>query len=102
MPFEVHIGDFTIYHSGDCGNHEKLKVCRQPDLWVIHPRCGMKAAEGAGAVVHPKMVVLAHLQEMGHSKGRYRWTYRDGLDEKARLEEAGFSAVMPLWGDRLV
>ncbi len=101
MPFEIQIGDFTIYHSGDCSNYEKLKVSRQPDLWVVHPRCGMNAVEGAREALHPKKVVLAHLQEMGHSKGRYRWTYRDGLDEKARLEESGFAAVMPLWGDRL-
>jgi hypothetical protein len=100
-PFEIQIGDFTIYHSGDCYSHAKLNVCRQPDLWVLHPRCGMKAVEGARDAVHPKKVVIAHLQEMDHSKGRYRWTYRDGLNEKALLEEAGFAAVMPLWGERL-
>ena len=52
--------------------------------------------------VHPKTAVIAHLQELGHAKGRYRWTYRDGLDEKAQLEAAGISARMPLWGERLV
>ena len=101
-PFEVQIGDFTLYHSGDCCSHEKLHVSRQPDIWIFHPRCGMDAAKGCQEAIHPKLAVIAHLQEMGHAKGRYRWTYRDGLDEKAKLETAGFAARMPLWGDRLV
>ena len=100
-PFEVQIGDFTLYHSGDCCSHEKLHVSRQPDIWVFHPRCGMDATKGCQEAIHPKLAVIAHLQEMGHAKGRYRWTYRDGLDEKAKLETAGFAARMPLWGDRL-
>ena len=100
-PFEVQIGDFTLYHSGDCCSHEKLHVSRQPDIWVFHPRCGMDAVKGGQEAIHPKLAVIAHLQEMGHAKGRYRWTYRDGLDVKARLETAGFAARMPLWGDRL-
>ena len=101
-PFEVQIGNFTLFHSGDCSSHAKLHVSRQPDLWVFHPRCGMKAVEGCQEAIHPKTAVIAHLQELGHAKGRYRWTYRDGLDEKAKLEELGFSARMPLWGERLV
>ena len=100
-PFEVQMGNFTLYHSGDCCDHGKLHVSRPPDLWVFHPRCGMDAVKGCQEAIHPKLAVIAHLQEMGHVKGRYRWTYRDGLNEKARLEAAGFSARMPLWGDRL-
>ena len=100
-PFEVQIGGFTIYHSGDCCSHEKLDVSRRPDIWVFHPRCGMDAAKGCVEAIRPKLAVIAHLQEMGHAKGRYRWTYRDGLDEKAKIEAAGFAARMPLWGERL-
>ena len=99
--FEVHVGDFTIFHSGDCCSHAKLGVSRQPDLWVLHPRCGMKPAIACQEAIRPKKVVIAHLQEMGHTPGRWRWTYRDGLNEKAKLEAAGFKAVMPLWGERL-
>ena len=101
-PFEVQIGNFTLFHSGDCASHAKLQVSRRPDIWVFHPRCGMNAVAGCREAVHPKTAVIAHLQELGHAKGRYRWTYRDGLGEKARLEEAGFPARMPLWGERLV
>ena len=70
-------------------------------MWVLHPRCGMDAATGCVESIRPKLAVVAHLQEMGHAKGRYRWTYRDGLDEKAKIEAAGFAASMPLWGERL-
>ena len=99
--FEVQIGRFVLFHSGDCSSHAKLHVSRQPDMWVFHPRCGMRAAEGCSEAVRPKLAVIGHLQEMGHMKGRYRWTYRDGLDEKSRIEAAGFAAKMPLWGERL-
>ena len=99
--FEVQIGNFTLFHSGDCCSHAKLHVSRPPDLWIFHPRCGMDVAQGCQEAVRPKLAVIAHLQEMGHAKGRYRWTYRDGLDEKAKIETAGFAAKMPLWGERL-
>ena len=101
-PFEVQIGRFTLFHSGDCCSHTKLHVLRRPDLWVFHPYCGMDPVAGCREAINPKLAVIAHLQELGHAKNRYRWTYRDGLDEKAKLEEVGFSARMPLWGERLV
>ena len=100
-PFEVRIGNFTLFHSGDCSSHVKLHVFRQPDMWVFHPRCGMSVVKGCSEAIHPKLAVIAHLQELGHAKGRYRWTYRDGLNEKAKIEAAGFAAKMPLWGERL-
>jgi hypothetical protein len=61
----------------------------------------MDPVAGCREAINPKLAVIAHLQELGHAKGRYRWTYRDGLDIKARLEAAGFTARMPLWGERL-
>ena len=46
--------------------------------------------------------MIGHLQELGHPKERFRWTYRNGLDEKRRIEETGGTpAIMPLWGDRI-
>ena len=101
-PFEVQIGAFTLYHSGDCCSHEKLHVSRQPDMWVFHPYCGMDVTKGCAEAIHPKLAVIAHLQELGHAKDRYRWTYCDGLRQKAKIESAGFVARMPLWGERLM
>lgn len=101
MTFEVRIGNFILFHSGDCSSYAKLHVSRSPDLWVLHPRCGMDAAEACAEAVRPKTAVVAHLQEMSHPIDRYRWTFADGLAEVAKIEAAGFNAVMPLWGDRL-
>jgi L-ascorbate metabolism protein UlaG (beta-lactamase superfamily) len=100
-PFEVQIGNFTLYHSGDCYSHAKLHVSRQPDLWVLHPRCGMDPAKACAEAIRPKKAVVAHLQELGHAKGRARWTYENGMSDCRRIEAAGFPAVMPLWGERL-
>jgi L-ascorbate metabolism protein UlaG (beta-lactamase superfamily) len=99
--FEVHIGNFTLFHSGDCCSHAKFDLSRRPDMWVFHPRCGMDAAKACRETVRPKLAVIAHLQEMGHAKGQYRWTYRDGLNQKADIEAAGLTARMPLWGERI-
>ena len=100
-PFEVQIGNFTLYHSGDCYSHAKLHVSRQPDLWVLHPRCGMDPAKACAETIRPKKAAVAHLQELGHAKGRARWTYENGMSDCRRIEAAGFPAVMPVWGDRL-
>jgi hypothetical protein len=61
----------------------------------------MNAAAACAEAIRPKTAVIAHLQELGHSKGRWRWTYRDGLNEMQRIQAEGFAAKMPLWGDRL-
>ena len=99
--FEITIGDFVIYHSGDCSNADKLRPeCPFPDVWVFHPRCGMKPADGARAV-NPKLAVVAHLNELGHARGRWRWTWAHGERDRQALGEAGFKAVVPLWGDRI-
>ena len=100
--FEVAIGDFVIYHSGDCANADKLKPHRaNPDLWIFHPYCGMKAEVGARAV-NPKLSVVAHLNELGHAKDRWRWTWEQGDSAKTILENHGFRAVVPRWGDRIL
>ncbi len=99
--FEITIGDFVIYHSGDCSNAQKLRPqCPNPDLWIFHPRCGMKPVDGARAV-NPKLSVVAHLNELGHARDRWRWTWAHGEEDKKALESAGFRAVVPLWGDRI-
>ena len=99
--FEITIGDFVIYHSGDCYNAGKLAPeCPNPDLWVFHPRCGMSPVSGAKAV-NPKLSVIAHLNELGHAKNRWRWTWADGVNVQKELEAAGFAATVPVWGTRI-
>ena len=100
--FEITVGDFVMFHSGDCSSADKFKLeCPNPDLWMFHPYCGMDAVAGAQAV-KPKLAVVAHLNELGHAKDRWRWTWAQGDAAKSKLEAAGFKAVVPLWGDRIV
>ena len=98
--FEVHVGNYTIYHSGDCSNVAKLNPTRRPDLWIVHPYCGMKAERGVEKM-KPQLTVMAHLNELGHARDRWRWTWSDGLKAKARAEEAGGAAIVPVWGERI-
>lgn len=103
IPFEIHIGDFTLFHSGDCFNHNQLHPTRQPDLWVLHPYCGMDPLKGCREMNHPpKRIVIAHLQELAHARDMWRWTFADGLRVKNSLIKAGYDAIMPLWGERLM
>ena len=98
--FEITIGDYTIYHSGDSQNIAKLNPTRTPDLWIVHPRCGLKVADGIQKF-HPKKTVLAHFHELGHAKDRWRFRFKDGQKQVANVEAAGGVAVLPFWGDRL-
>ena len=100
MPFEICVGDFTIFHSGDSCSAEQMNPVRTPDLWVVHPRNGLKVVDGVKRF-HPKTTVISHLNEFSHPKSRYRWTWKDGLSEKKLLESEGAGARVPVWGERL-
>lgn len=98
--FEIKSHGFMIYHTGDCSNLAKLNPSETPDLWCVHPRCGLSPV-AAVKKFHPKMTAVLHLNEMGHDVNRWRWTWQDGLSEKGAIEAAGERAVVPVWGDRL-
>ena len=49
----------------------------------------------------PKLTVIGHLQEFGHARDRWRFTFKDGQARVRDVEEAGGRALMPLWGDRI-
>ena len=94
------IDDFVIYHTGDCCNVQKLNPTRRPDLWIVHPYCGMKVADGVKRF-KPVRTVVAHINELGHAKGHARWTWNNAFKAKADVEAAGGEAVVPIWGDRI-
>lgn len=98
--FEISVGDWTFYHTGDSSKLARLNPKREPDLWIVHPRCGLDVVEAA-AKFHPRRTVVAHLCELSHPPDKWRWTIADGQAEAARLEAAGFEAMVPLWGERL-
>ena len=98
LAFEVHIGDWTLYHTGDSANLGKLRPTRAPDLWFVHPRCGLDPV-AAAQVFQPRRTILGHTCELGHAQ--WRWTLRDAGEDAERLMGDGFGATVPLWGDRL-
>lgn len=99
--FEITTHGYTIYHTGDCSTATKLNPTVQPDLWIVHPYCGLRAENGVKKF-HPKTTVIAHLNELGHDVNRWRWTWEQGLKAKAKVEAAGGAALVPVWGTRLV
>ena len=98
--FEIRAGEFTIYHTGDCSSLAKLNPTRRPDLWIVHPYCGMNVADGIRKLT-PTLTAMAHLNELGHARNRWRWSWSDGLKAKARAEEVGGQAIVPVWGERI-
>ncbi|MCQ2413465.1 MAG: hypothetical protein MJ082_01540 [Clostridia bacterium] len=101
MPFEIHIGDLVLYHTGDVCNVNKLNPTVTPDIWFVHPECGLKVVDGYNKF-RPKLTVIGHLNEMGHAKDRWRWSFEDGFRSANAIRELGGEAIVPLWGDRVL
>ena len=100
--FEIKVGDFILYHTGDSGRgtEEKLgTVMGQPDLWLFFPGCGIDVAR-AVEIVNPKRIVFGHLWELGHKTGRLTAPLIRNALCAARGKCADVSFA--LWGDRIV
>ena len=100
LAFEVTVGGWTLYHTGDSYDIARLNPSRKPDLWVVHPRCGLNVEDGVGKF-HPRRVAICHLCELGHPPDRWRWTIADGLADAAKAQAAGAEAIVPVWGERI-
>lgn len=99
--FEITIGGkYRIFHSGDCSNPGKLNPAPGPDLWIVHPCCGMNVADGVKKF-KPKCTIIAHINELGHPTNLWRWSWQCGLEQVERVENAGGMAIVPTWGDRV-
>lgn len=99
--FEIRIGKYVIYHTGDCCSAAKLNPSVQPDLWIANPCCGLKLAWGVRKF-HPLLTAVGHLNELRRPRGKGRLTWQDGLRSAAEIESVGERAVVPVWGDRIV
>lgn len=99
--FEIRVGDFTIYHTGDSGRGTEEKLVAtwgRPDLWLLFPGCGInveKAVEKVGA----KRIVFGHLWELGHSHGRLTEPLIRKALAAARSKCSDVSVAF--WGDRI-
>ena len=99
--FEIRVGDWILYHTGDCGKGSEGKLGTtwgRPDLWLFFPGCGINVAE-AVKKVQPKRVVFGHLWELGHSTGRLTEPLiRRALSGAKPICE---QTSVAFWGDRV-
>ena len=99
--FEIRIGDFLLYHTGDSGKGTEPKLNTawgRPDLWLFFPGCGIDVAK-AVQKVGAKRIVFGHLWELGHKTGRLTSPMIRRALAKARpyCPDVSFA----LWGDRV-
>ena len=105
MAFEIRIGNWLLYHTGDSGRGTEPKLVTpwgRPDLWLFFPGCGIDTAR-AVEKVNPKRIVFGHLWELGHKQ-----RHHGRLDEP--LIRRALAAARPIvhdtslafWGDRIV
>ena len=104
--FEIKVGNWTLYHTGDSGKGTEPKletVWGHPDLWLFFPGCGIDTAK-AVAKIKAKRIVFGHLWELEHKQN-----HQGRLDEPL-LRRALLHAVkggstntsLAYWGDRIV
>jgi len=98
--FEIRVGKWKMYHSGDCSNVSKLNpLWGPPDLWVVFPGCGIDIGAGAHKL-KPKKMAFGHLWELGHETGRLTTPMvRRAL---SRVEQERVKVSVPMWGERIV
>lgn len=97
--FEIRVGDWTMYHTGDCGRDGKLRtVWGPPDLWTFFPGCGVNVKKAVERV-RPKKLVFGHLWELGHTTGRLTTPLIRAAHKKA--VSAGRTPHVALWGERI-
>ena len=97
--FEISVGGWKLYHTGDCGVADKLAtVWGRPDLWLFFPGCGVDVAD-AVLRVGAKRTAFGHLWELGHHSGRLTTPLIKAARERARL--AGVEVEVPMWGTRI-
>ena len=98
--FEIRVGDWRLFHTGDCGVSTKLRTTwGSPDLWLFFPMGSIDVADAVRRVL-PKRVVFGHLWELGHKSGRL----------EAPLIKRSLEAASPycgdvapaFWGDRII
>ena len=99
--FEIRVGGWILYHTGDCGRGREGKLGTKwgrPDLWTFFPGCGINVAEAAKRV-GPKSIAFGHLWELGHRTGRLTTPMVRSALEKVR--GVCDDVCVPLWGERL-
>ena len=102
MAFEIRIGNWLLYHTGDSGRGTEPKLVTpwgRPDLWLFFPGCGIDVGK-AVRKVEPKRVVFGHLWELGHKTGRLTapMIRRALMNARPHCGDVSFA----LWGDKVL
>jgi hypothetical protein len=101
--YELELGKdvkkFTIVDSGDACNFEQIQPKRKADLFIYHMRVGLNL-EKAHENVLPKISLLSHVLELGHPKGKARWTYDEALQKRNEISMK--DVWVPIWGEKMV
>ena len=104
--FEIKVGNWTLYHTGDSGRGTEPKletVWGEPDLWLFFPGCGIDTAK-AVEKIKAKRIVFGHLWELEH-KQNHRGRLDEPLLRRALLHAAkggSKNTSLAFWGDRIV
>ncbi len=97
--FEIRVGDWKLYHTGDCSVADKIgTVWGAPDLWLFFPMGALNVSDAVERV-RPKRIVIGHIWELAHSSGRLTTPMVRSAIEKASTFCPDVRAG--LWGDRL-
>jgi len=97
--FEIRVGNWLMYHSGDCGVASKLRTTwGRPDLWTFFPGCGVDVTD-AMRRIRAKRTAFGHLWELGHRTGRLTTPLTNAARKCATA--AGQEVEVPMWGDRM-
>ena len=97
--FEIRVGKWIMYHTGDCGVAGKLGTrWGRPDVWTFFPGCGVDVAE-AVTKVNARKVVFGHLWELGHNSHRLTAPLIKSAFRKAKGANADVNVAF--WGDRI-
>lgn len=98
--FEIRVGDWKLYHTGDCSVADKIGTkWGAPDLWLFFPMGALNVADAVERV-RPKRIVIGHIWELAHSSGRLMTP----MVRRAIKNAAPFcpDVTAGLWGDRLI
>ena len=97
--FEIRVGNWKLYHSGDCGIADKLKTkWGRPDIWTFFPGCGINVAD-AVKKINPRKLVFGHMWELNHLSGRLNARLIKRALKKAKDVNANVN--LAFWGDRV-
>ena len=92
-------GHTVIYHTGDSCNYEQLNPQQKVDIFIPHIRVGLNVQKAIDKF-QPRHIFMSHIQELGHSVRKWRWTFHDALNLRDKWKHDHL--WIPCWGERII